>query len=70
MGRYVRILHLITPEHDAEIRKIAARFGISANAIVRAALDIGLPILAKLPIDKRNIRGMMDTETNDNSDGE
>lgn len=62
---YERVLHLITQQHREEIAKLSEQFGISANAVVRSALDIGLPILSKLPIDIRHSRGMMDTVPNE-----
>lgn len=70
---YERVLHLITAQQRAEINRLSAHFGISANKLVRWALDIGLSalsILSKLPIDIHASRGMMDTEPTDDGGNE
>ena len=68
MGRrklYERMWCLFTPAQRGAIREVAGRFGIADVAVVRGALDIGLPILAKLPIDNRASRGIVE-KTEDN----
>ena len=68
MGRhklYERMWCLFTPGQRATIRETAARFGIADVAVVRGALDIGLPILTKLPIDIAHNRAIMEKTEDD-----
>jgi hypothetical protein len=69
--QYIRAMRLFTPEQEAVFAELKERWNApSINAVMRACLNIGIPIAQKLPIDKRVSRGMMDTEPNHDGKGD